>query len=255
MSGRLSGVVARWLARRSQDRRWVRGRRSAWPGTPRTCACSGRASRPSLVRKVGFGLLGPGVPAALATLMGVIGLRLPWPVPALAAVVFAAVLFLLPDLDVRRRADAVRVDLRAATAAYLELVALERAADAGAGEALERAATIGATPAFTRIRDALTRARLDGAPAWQGLARLGEASGVAELDDVADIMRLSGQDGAAVYATLRARATSLRTARTTQAAAAANAASEHMVIPVGLLGLVFLALLGYPAFSRIVFGA
>ncbi len=68
-------------------------------------------------------------------------------------------------------------------------------------------------------------------------------------------MRLSGQDGAAVYATLRARATSLRTASTTQAAAAANAASEHMVIPVGLLGLIFLALLGYPAFSRIVFGA
>ena len=67
-------------------------------------------------------------------------------------------------------------------------------------------------------------------------------------------MRLSGQDGAAVYATLRARATSLRTALTTQAAAAANAASEHMVIPVAALGLVFMALVGYPAFARIVFG-
>ena len=77
---------------------------------------------------------------------------------------------------------------------------------------------------------------------------------VPELGDVADIMRLSGEDGAAVYATLRARATSLRTALLNADTARSNAASEHMVVPVALLGLTFMVLLGFPALYRIVFG-
>jgi len=70
----------------------------------------------------------------------------------------------------------------------------------------------------------------------------------------ADIMRVAGHDGAAVYTTLRARAASLRTQLLTTATAQANAASEHMVVPVSLLGLCFMALLAYPAFIRIIFG-
>ena len=78
--------------------------------------------------------------------------------------------------------------------------------------------------------------------------------GVAELGDLADIMRLSGEDGAAVYTTLRARAASLRSQLLSADAAAANAASEHMIVPVALLGIAFMALIGYPAFARILFG-
>ena len=127
-------------------------------------------------------------------------------------------------------------------------------ADAGSVEALNRAAGIGHGRAFSLIRAALLRAQLSGAPPWQGLAQLTEELRVPELGDVADIMRLSGEDGAAVYATLRARAASLRTALLTDAAAEANAASEHMIMPVAFLGVTFMALLGYPAFARILFG-
>ena len=67
-------------------------------------------------------------------------------------------------------------------------------------------------------------------------------------------MRLSGEDGAAVYDTLRARAQSLRTTVLTEHEARANSDSEKMVAPVAFLGIVFIALLGYPAFARIVFG-
>src|SRR5665811_832156 len=91
-------------------------------------------------------------------------------------------------------------------------------------------------------------------PAWAGLPDLAAATGVTELGDLADIMRLSGQDGAAVYGTLRARAASLRTQLLTATAAEANAASEHMTVPVALLGVVFMALIGYPAFARIFAG-
>lgn len=207
-----------------------------------------------LVRKAGYAILGFAFPPVLSTGMALLGLALPWTIPTLAAVGFAAGLFFVPDLDVRRRAAAARRELRQAVCAYLELVALERAADAGAIEAVERAATIGESTGFDRIRDALTRAHLTGASPWQGLSDLAETTGVEELGDVADIMRLSGQDGAAVYTTLRARATSLRTSLTTQAAAAANAASEHMIVPVAALGLAFMALIAYPAFARILFG-
>ena len=133
---------------------------------------------------------------------------------------------MVPDLDLRRRAAAARDELRHAVCVYLELVALERAGDAGTVEALERAATVGDSPAFVRIRDALTRAELAGQPPWTGLAELADAVGVPELGDLADIMRLSGEDGAAVYATLRARAASLRTQLLAANAAAANAASR-----------------------------
>jgi Flp pilus assembly protein TadB len=183
-----------------------------------------------------------------------IGVVPPVAIPVLVSVVLGATLFMVPDLDVRRRATAARHDVRRTVCAYLELVALERAGDAGAVEALERAATVADSPAFVRIRDALTRAQLAGVPPWSGLSALAEQVGVAELGDLADIMRLSGEDGAAVYTTLRARAASLRSQLLSADAAAANAASEHMIVPVALLGIAFMALIGYPAFARILFG-
>jgi hypothetical protein len=205
-------------------------------------------------RKVGYAVVGFAFPPVLSMVMAVIGLTLPFAIPLLASLVFGAVLFAVPDVDLRRRADAVRAEMRRAVCVYLELVALERVADAGASEALERAADIGDGRAFDLIRDALLRARLFGVPPWRELDRLAVDLKVPELGDVADIVRLSGEDGAAVYATLRARAASLRTAILNAETASANAASEHMVIPVALLGLAFMALLGFPALIRIVFG-
>ena len=206
------------------------------------------------VRKVAVGLLGLAFPPVLAAAMALIGLSLPLAIPGLASLGFAVLLFLAPDLDVRRRATATRAEMRRAVCVYLELVALERAADAGTAEALHRAADIGDGRAFELFREALLRAQLTGTAPWQGLARLAEELRVPELGDVADIMRLSGEDGAAVYATLRARAASLRSTVLTDAAAEANAASEHMIMPVAALGVTFMALLGYPAFARILFG-
>jgi len=205
-------------------------------------------------RKVGYALLGLAFPTVMALLLAVVGVRAPLVFPAVLAVVGAGVLFVVPDIDLRRRAARARADMRRATCVYLELVALERAADSGATEALERAATVGQSREFERIREALLTAEVTGKPAWAGLHDLAAATGVTELGDLADIMRLSGQDGAAVYGTLRARAASLRTQLLTATAAEANAASEHMTVPVALLGVAFMALIGYPAFARIFAG-
>lgn len=206
-----------------------------------------------LVRKAGYALLGLAFPALLATALLMLWVSIPVTVPTAVGLLLAGVLFFAPDLDLHRRAATARDTMRRTVCVYIDLVALERAADAGPSEALHRAATLTDSGGLARIAAVLRDAEIAGRPAWTGLADLGDDLGIVELCDLADIMTLSGIDGAAVYTTLRARAASLRTQLLTAAAARANAASEHMIVPVALLGVVFMALIGYPAFARILF--
>lgn len=207
-----------------------------------------------LVRKVVCLLLGLALAPAATTILATAGIRPNPSVPVAAGVLAAGMAFMAPDLDLRARATRTRDQLRRAVCLYIDLVALERAADAGPAQALDRAAALRQAPAFARIRDALTRARLDGHPPWHGLHTLAESTGVTELGDLADIMATSARQGSAVYTSLRARAASLRTALTTQDTTAANAASERMLIPAAVLGVIFMALVAYPAIARIALG-
>ena len=68
--------------------------------------------------------------------------------------------------------------------------------------------------------------------------------------DFADIMRLSGEEGASVYANLRARSSAMRTAMLHDEIAEANAVGERMTIPGSLLGVIFMALLVAPSLLR-----
>jgi len=205
-----------------------------------------------LGQKVLMALLGLLFPVVFIAVTTAVGAALPIVLPAVFALVLAAVLFVVPDLDVRRKAVAAREEFARATSAYLDLTALERAAGAGATQSLEQAATVGDSWVFVRLREQLIRARLSGTPPWDGLHDLSEELGLPELSDLADIMRLSGEEGAAVADTLRARSRGLRAALLTREQARANEESERMVIPVALLGLIFLLILGAPAIVRIL---
>jgi len=217
-------------------------------------AITGTTATRMATEKIIYGFVGLAFPVLLTSILALSGLALPVALPMAMSVGLATGMSFIPEADLRRRAAAARAQMRRTVCAYLELVALERAADAGAVEALERAAAIGEGPGFAQIRDALLRARLEGRTPWQQLSELSGQLGVPELGDVADIMRLSGEDGAAVLPTLRARAASLRTWLLQSEVTAANEASERMSIPVALLGVAFMALLGFPAFWRIMFG-
>ena len=205
-----------------------------------------------LGQKVLMALLGLLFPAVFVVVTATLGVTLPIALPAVFALVLAAVLFVIPDLDVRRKAAAAREEFARATSAYLDLTALERAAGAGATQALEQAATVGDSWVFVRLREQLVRARLSGRPPWDGLHDLAVELGLPELSDLADIMRLSGEEGAAVADTLRARSRGLRAALLTKEQTRANEESERMVVPVALLGLIFLVILGAPAMVRIL---
>lgn len=205
-----------------------------------------------LGQKVLMALLGLLFPAVFIVVTAAAGYALPIALPAVFALVLAAVLFVVPDLDVRRKAAAARAEFARATSAYLDLTALERAAGAGATQSLEQAATVGGSWVFVRLREQLVRARLSGTPPWDGLHDLSTELGLPELSDLADIMRLSGEEGAAVADTLRARSRGLRAALLTKEQTRANEESERMVVPVALLGLIFLVILGAPAIVRIL---
>jgi Flp pilus assembly protein TadB len=231
---------------------WLAGRLDRVPVPSADLRLLRRPVEAHLTAKVAFALLGFLLPVAVLTVLALVGLGLPLAVPVVVSVACAVGFFFVPDLVLGSQAEAARAEFRQAVGAYLELVALERAADGGPADALERAATVGRGWAFTRISDALARARLVGVPPWRALAQLAEEIGADDLRDLADIVALAGEDGAAIYDTLAAKAASLRARSLADAEAAANASSEKLTLPAVGLGLGFLLLVCYPALARVL---
>lgn len=205
-------------------------------------------------QKVLYAVFGLAFPVVLTAGVTAVGLDPPVIVPAAASVLLAAMMSLLPDLNVRTDADAARTELSRALGAYIDLVALERLAGAGPRQAMEAAAGVGDSWPFRRIGEELARSRWSGLPPWDALERLGADIGVDGLADLADIMRLSSEQGAAVYQTLRARSAAIRAALVTDDLAAANRTAERLTLPGAVLALTFAVLLTAPAMFRLVAG-
>jgi tight adherence protein C len=204
-----------------------------------------------LLEKVAYSLFGLISPLLFTMALAAFGTHLAWPIPTVAALGLAVGMFFLVDANIRQKAVAAREEFRRAVATYLMLVGLVRYGGAGAVESLENAAQIGDGWVFDRIRDALADARFANEAPWARLRQVSAEIGVPDLGDVGDIMSLVGDQGAQVYQTLLARAQSLRVALRTKEAQRAATATTLMYVPTSLLLMVFLILVGYPAFSRI----
>lgn len=200
--------------------------------------------------KLTFAFLGLLIPPLLAWFFGLIGLGFGVAIPALASLGLAVVMFFLPNYNAVDDARKARLEFTRALGAYIDLVALERHNGSGVRQAMESAAEVGDSWVFTRLSEELTRSRWSGLPPWDALHTLAEELGLPELDDFADIMRLSGEEGASVYANLRARSAAMRTAMLNDEIAEANAVGERMTIPGSLLGVIFMALLVAPSLLR-----
>ncbi len=206
-------------------------------------------------QKVLAALLGLVIPPMLTVFFAaVVGLRAPVVAPVLATIGFAAVMFFLPDYNARDDAKKARAEFARALGAYIDLVALERGAGSATRQAMENAAQVGDSWAFRRLAEELARSRWSGVPPWEALRALALELGVPELEDLADIMRLSGEHTVQIYANLRARSASMRTAMLNAEKAKANEVGERMTIPSSLLGVVFLVILLAPALLRLVGG-
>ncbi|WP_035841018.1 type II secretion system F family protein [Kitasatospora azatica] len=212
----------------------------------------GRTPARFMAHKLLFALVGLVLPGYLSAMAALTGFGPPIALPVLISLGLAIGGWLLPDAVVQSEAKEARVEYLHAIAAYLELVALERAADHGPAEAMRRAAAVGHGTVFRRIQDALERAATDRVPPWDGLDALAAELGLGPLQDVADIMRISGTDGAAVYDTLRARAKGLRDELLAADLAEAGANSERMVAPGAALTLLMTVLIVYPALYQML---
>jgi len=204
--------------------------------------------------KVSYAGLGLALPSLLTAFFTLLGIRLPIVVPAAATLALSAILFMAPAKDITASARKARADTARALTAFIELCALERGSGSGAAAALATAAGVGDTWIFTRIGQDLARARYNGQPPWDALTQLAADLNLPDLADIADIMRLAGDENTQVYQALRARSASLRSALLSAELAEASQVEERMYLPASLLGLVFLALLMTPPLLRL-FGA
>jgi tight adherence protein C len=194
-----------------------------------------------LLAVFGF-LLGP----LLLIFVGLAGFHVPFVFPIWLGLVLATVFFLLPDLEVKQKADARRRDFRHAIGAFLDLVSMNLAGGRGVPEALMAASEIGSGWALGRIRDALTGARITGQTPWQALGGLGEEVRVDELRDLAAALSLVSEDGAKVRQSLSARAASLRRRELADLEGQAGEKSQSMLVAQMLLCAGFLVFLTYP---------
>jgi hypothetical protein len=227
--------------------------RSAAPWLPlpvRDLALLGQEQDSWLASKIMCGLIGVALPPVFYAVGTIGGARLPWSIPVFVSLALGVVLFFVPDLVTKVNATEKRADFLHALSSYLDLVSLERGAGAGATEALEVAAEIGGGWAFERIALALDAARNVGRPPWEGLADLGRETGITDLESLADIAGVAGEEGGRVMDTLIALAESMRTEARAAARAKAASQSTTMVVPISLLAIGFLLLLAFPILYR-----
>ena len=192
--------------------------------------------------KAVMAVIGAAVPGLLVVLVGLLTGRAS-AAPLLFSVAGAVLGFFVPDLLLRRAGAVVRTGAAEALLLFIELVTLERLANASAAQALQNAAQVSDTPLFLQIRSALERARLEQQPPYAELRRLSDQLDLPELSDVADVMQLD-ETGAALSGALRARVRELRDAHLTAEQIRANADAEgmtlYMTLPAMIFGLIFL---------------
>jgi len=218
-----------------------------FPSVRASLRLTGKSFEAFLGTKVLLGVFGFVFPVLMLTGLSLLGLHLSIIVPVWVGLVFAAVFFFLPDLELRQEAAKRRRDFRHAIGAFLDLVAMNLAGGRGVPEALMAASEIGEGWAFWRIRDALSNARLTGQTPWQALGVLGEDVQVDELRDLAGALSLVAEDGAKVRESLTARAASLRRRELADLEGQAAERSQSMLVAQMVMAGAFLVFLVYPA--------
>lgn len=206
---------------------------------------------------------GEKVAAVLVVLAGIpvvgglysIRLGLPFAVPAVATLLVAAVAWMLPDRRIAKTATRARTEFRRALSAYTDLIALGRAAGGiGTRQAMETSAGLGRSWPFERLSAVVVRSRYSGVPPWDALAEMATQQGLPDLDDLADTLRLAGEEGAQVVPTLRARSSALRNAITTAERAGINATSDSLMLPTLVMAAAFIGVVIMAAVFRLLAG-
>jgi tight adherence protein C len=223
-----------------------------FPSLRANLALADKSFESFLATKVLLGLFGFLLGPLLLVAATAAGLRVPFEIPVWLGLVLGAVFFLLPDLEVKQKADQRRKDFRHAVGAFLDLVSMNLAGGRGVPEALMSASEMGGGWSMSRIRDALANARISGHTPWQALGGLAEEVKVDELRDLATTLSLVADDGAKVRESLTARAASLRRRQLTDLEGQAGERSQSMLVAQMVLVMGFLVFLAYPVIPALI---
>jgi hypothetical protein len=214
-------------------------------------AILGRSRADLAVAKISWAVGGALFPVLISVILNLAGLHLPFVIPLVACVGVAAFCWVNPSRQVAKDAEDARREFRAALAAYLSLVGLERKARGSVPEALEEASRDSGARPFRLIHAEVLGAELNNQLPWNALKDLGRRIDVEELVILADTVSVAA-DGAAIFDTLMAEARSMRNADNVAQLEQAGKANERLVAPNMALLTCFGALLVYPAAARII---
>ncbi len=199
--------------------------------------------------KLNAGLGGGGLLAVLGVMFGVIGSAV-----AIILVVAAGFIggYFLPDIELRRKAEARREEFTEALNAFVRLVAVAISGGGGVNSAMYDATAIGGGWCFDALARSIAEATLHGESPWAGFDRLGRRFGVVPLIELAGALSLAGTSGARVTETLKARAEAGRERELAEAMTNAEKKSESMNIPVAAMVLGRVGFMGYPAIVNLL---
>jgi hypothetical protein len=192
------------------------------------------------------------LPAMITIFTFLFTFPLPFTIPLALTVVISGGAALLAHRDMRNKARLARAEFARALCTYAALTAHQVRSGHGAVEAMERSAGICQGWPYVRLRTALLTAQLQMRPPWDELKSLALDIDVVELASFADIMRSAGSDGAQVYQTLRAQASSLRDQIRVHALETAKTRTSKLDIPSTMLVIVLLVLVGYPLMASLL---
>ncbi len=217
-------------------------------------AVLGRTPERHTLDKLGYGVVFLALALVPAVLFPVLAVDVPVITSVLGALLFAAIGWLYPDIEVRSRAVATRRAWSHALTVYVDIVGISLAGGAGVEDALMVAARAGAGPQFEQLDAALRAAQTRRHKLWHALDDLGRRGDIVALRELASAVDLAAESGSRIRETLLAKATALRVRQLTEAEAEAQKASETMGVAPALMAIAAVVLIGYPALARFLSG-
>ncbi len=180
----------------------------------------------------------------LSVLMGIASGGLPLLILAVGGGILG---YLIPDVELKKKAEARRIEFSRALTAFITLLGSSISGGGGITTAMSDAAAMGEGWVFVKIRDALDEANLSGDSPWLALDRLGRRLNVIPLIELAGSLTLAGSSGARITETLHSRAESSREKELADTRSEAEAKSSSLGLPVGLMLLGWAVFMAYPA--------
>ncbi|MGQ4519112.1 hypothetical protein ACUH92_08825 [Dermabacteraceae bacterium CCM 9520] len=214
-------------------------------------ALVGQTRRTFYAEKGAYALLGLLGPILLTLPSAIIGVPFPLTITIGICLLCCAGFFFIPDIQIKQKANALRENYIQVIAAFIDFVALARVGNASATQSMKEAAEVGEHKLFIQIKQLIERSRYRGTSPWNDLHELGRELDLKELSELADIIKLSGEDGASIWKNLRSHSKTMRSSKLRNEQGQNNAKSEVLALPLTLLATSFVALLIAPALLNI----